>query len=88
MLLATEIEKVCIPNAIVRVNDKGEFFTSVLNVNAMPNEIKHKSTTPSPTVIRMSIKRKSMLKCLKCLNRRSFDQIHLGLSQYWLSLKN
>lgn len=39
ILKAQEIEKVRIPNALVRVNSKGEFLTSVLNVNAIPKTI-------------------------------------------------
>lgn len=31
MKIATQIEKVRIPNAIVKINEKGEFLTSILN---------------------------------------------------------
>lgn len=39
ILLATEVDKVRLPNAIVRINDKGEFITSILNANAVPKTV-------------------------------------------------
>lgn len=39
ILIGQEIEKVKIPNSIVHINENGEFFTSVLNVNAIDKNI-------------------------------------------------
>lgn len=39
ILYKQEKDKVRIPNAIVHVNEHGEFFTSIVNVNAIPKTI-------------------------------------------------
>lgn len=39
ILLAQEKEKVRLPNALVKINEKGEFLTSIINANAMPKTI-------------------------------------------------
>lgn len=39
ILLAAEYDKVRLPNAVVKINERGEFLTSVLNINAKPMTI-------------------------------------------------
>lgn len=39
ILTAKEVDKVDLPNALVRVNDKGEYLTSIPNAYAMPTTI-------------------------------------------------
>lgn len=36
ILRATEFDKVRLPNAVLKLSDKAELLTSVLNMNAMP----------------------------------------------------
>ena len=48
ILHAQENDKVRLPNALVRVNERGEFFTSIVNVNAMPKTIEFINLTLEP----------------------------------------
>lgn len=39
ILIAQEKEKVYLPNALVKVNQNGEFFTTAINANAIPKSV-------------------------------------------------
>lgn len=40
-MLAHEIEKVGLPNALVRINEKGEFLTSIINANVIGKTVNY-----------------------------------------------
>ena len=69
ILVGQSIDKVRLPNALVKINEKGEFLTSVLNINAIPKTVNFSNLNFEPI-----IKENTSIQTFNKENTSQFDR--------------